>query len=372
MRFLIFATIFISIQSLLVLYISKRYVKRVHFNSKIKKSLNIFLILNLIGVFLYILVRYYPMVPNWLYFILSIPLGLIFVLFSLSIFYDLSHLLLKKTIKNEKRRDFFKKSLDIGSIVVATSISSKAIYNAKHYYVEDINIKIKGLKQNYSIIQLSDIHIGGLIDRDFIKTLVKKVNSLKADLIVITGDLVDTNLKYANSSLDELKNLSSRYGTYFIVGNHEYFHNISSILEKIKTLNIKVLENENLYIGEKNKGFNLAGVYDVFGYKYEEYIPDINKALLNTKASPTVLLAHQPKYIYEVPSSVALVLSGHTHGGQILPFNLLVKLVQPYVRGLHQHNENTQIYINKGTGFWGPPMRLGSSSEISKINLIPS
>ena len=121
-----------------------------------------------------------------------------------------------------------------------------------------------------------------------------------------------------------------------------------------------------------NEGFNLAGVYDVFGYRYESFKPDIRKALRDTKRSPTVLLAHQPKFIKEVPSSVDLMLSGHTHGGQIIPFNYLVKLTQPYVKGLHQHNVNTQIYINKGTGFWGPPMRLGASSEITLISIIPN
>lgn len=372
MRFLIFVTILITIQALLTLYISKRYVKRVHFSKKIKRIFNTFLVFNLFGILLYIIFRSYPLIPNTLYFILSIPLGLIFVLFMLSIFYDISHFFLNKTIKDEKRRTFFKRSLDIGSVAIAAAVSSKAIYNAKHYSVENIDIKIKDLKQDYTIVQLSDIHIGGLIDQEFIKNLVIKVNSLKPDLVVITGDLVDTNLKYATSSLDELKALESKYGTYFIVGNHEYFHNIDSILQKVKSLNIKVLENENVYIGQENKGFNLAGVYDIFGYRYEKYQPDINKALLSTKGSPTILLAHQPKFIEEVPSSVDLVLSGHTHGGQIIPFNLLVRLQQPYVRGLHQHNMNTQIYVNKGTGFWGPPMRLGASSEITKIKLLSS
>lgn len=369
MRFLIFATVFIIIQSLFSLYISKRFVKKTDFSPNIKKFFNLFLLFNLLAVFAYIIVRYYPLVPNWLYFLLSLSLGLNFVLFIFTIFYDLSHLLINKSITNTKRREFFKKSLDITAVGLATTVSSKAIYNAKHYEIENISIKIKNLKKSYSIIQLSDIHIGGLIDQAFIKTLVNKVNSLKPDLVVITGDLVDTSLKYANSSLEELKNLKSKYGTFFIVGNHEYFHDIYSIIKKVKTLGIKVLENENVYIGEKNLGFNLAGVYDVFGYNINEYKPDIKSALLSTKKSPIVLLAHQPKYINEVPFSVDLVLSGHTHGGQIFPFNLLVKLQQPYVRGLHQHNIHTQIYINKGTGFWGPPMRLGASSEITFITL---
>ncbi|NQY52480.1 MAG: metallophosphoesterase [Campylobacteraceae bacterium] len=369
MRFLIFASIFLGLLSLLSLYISKRFINKLDFSLKAKKSLNYFLILNLFGVLSYMLVRYYPNVNNEIFFLLSLPLGLIFVLFVTSLFYDISTLTINKIPMKISRRKFFKKSLDITALGAATALSSKAIYNAKNYVLENIDVKIKNLNQEYKIIQISDVHIGGLIDQAFIKTMVNKINTLDADIIVITGDLVDTSMKYAKDALDELEYLKSKYGTYFIVGNHEYFHNINEIILYIKKLNIRVLENENVYIGEKDKGFNLAGVYDVFGYRYEDYLPDIKKALKDIENSPTVLLAHQPKFIEEVPTSVDLVLSGHTHGGQIVPFNLLVKLQQPYVRGLHQHNESTQIYINKGTGFWGPPMRLGASSEITIINI---
>jgi predicted MPP superfamily phosphohydrolase len=107
------------------------------------------------------------------------------------------------------------------------------------------------------------------------------------------------------------------------------------------------------------------------GNRYGAYEPNIEDALVNTQDEPTVLLAHQPKYIedLETTEGIDLILSGHTHGGQIFPFNYLVKLQQPYVRGLHKHNEFTQVYVNKGTGFWGPPMRLGASSEITLLKL---
>ncbi len=315
-------------------------------------------------------VRYNPTIPNWAYFLLSIPIGVIFVLFVATIFYELSSRILNVIPINEKRRTFFKKTLDISSIAVAGSINAKAMYNARHIEIEDVDIKIRNLKQSYSIVQLSDIHIGGLIDKNFISDLVDQVNTLNPDIVVITGDMVDTKLEYAKEALDELKNLKSKYGNYFIVGNHEYFHGVTSIIDYVNTLNIKTLENENVYIGEEGEGFFLAGVYDVMGYRVESYKPDLYKALIGTDEYPIVLLAHQPKFIEEV-KDVDLVLSGHTHGGQIVPFNLLVKLAQPYVKGLHQHDENTQIYINKGTGFWGPPMRLGASSEITNITLTP-
>lgn len=269
---------------------------------------------------------------------------------------------------SDNRRKFFKKSLDVSALSLAAAVNVKAMYNARTVELEKVDVKIDNLKTPYKIVQLSDIHIGGLIDKKFIASIVNRVNNLKPDIVVITGDLVDTNIKYAKEALDELKNLKSKYGNYFIVGNHEYFHGVKSIIDYVNSLNIKTLENENIYIGEKEKGFYLAGVYDIMGYRVDSYMPDLKKALEGTNNSPTVLLAHQPKFIEEVENA-DLILSGHTHGGQIFPFNFLVKLQQPYIKGLHKHNERTQIYVNKGTGFWGPPMRLGASSEITLINL---
>lgn len=374
MRFLIFATIFLTVMTILTLLISRRFVKKLHFSKRTKLFINVFLGINLLGVAGYMFARYNPTIPNWAYFLLSIPIGIIFVLFIATIFYELSSRILNIIPMNEKRRTFFKKTLDISSVAIAGSINAKAMYNAKHIEIENVEIKIKNLKQSYNIVQLSDVHIGGLIDKNFIANLVKKVNSLNPDIVVITGDMVDTQLDYAKEALDELKNLQSKYGNYFIVGNHEYFHGVVSIINYVNTLNIKTLENENVYIGEKDKGFFLAGVYDVMGYRIENYEPDLNKALKDIQDKPTVLLAHQPRFIEELSTvipKVDLVLSGHTHGGQIAPFNLLVKLAQPYIKGLHQHDENTQIYVNKGTGFWGPPMRLGASSEITNITITP-
>jgi len=271
---------------------------------------------------------------------------------------------------SKERRHFFKRSLDFSSLVVATSISTKAIYDAQDIELQKVKVKISNLKKSYKILQLSDIHIGGIINKNFIQSIVKEVNACKPDLVVITGDLVDIDVDKAKDELEELKNLNSKYGTFFIVGNHEYFHNIGKIIQRVKALGIRVLENENIYIGDRGEGFNLVGVYDLFGYRTGTFLPDIRRALQTRELnSPTILLAHQPKFIQEVPKGVDLMLSGHTHGGQLFPFQALVKLQQGYVSGLHQHNSELQIYINKGTGFWGPPMRLGTRAEITEITL---
>ncbi|WP_235827002.1 metallophosphoesterase [Aliarcobacter vitoriensis] len=296
---------------------------------------------------------------------------MIFLTFTITLFHEIISFGIKKTKYTKNRRDFFKKSLDITTTSLILATNAKAMDNAKHIELEVVDVKIKNLSKPYTIIQISDVHIGGLITKEFIKELVNKINLLNADIVVITGDLVDTKLEFAKPALDELKNINSKYGTYFIVGNHEYFHGVQPIINYVTSLGIKTLENENVYIGENEKGFYLAGVYDRFGFRYGSYIPDINKALENCENSPTILLAHQPKYLKDLENTqnIDLVLCGHTHGGQIFPFNFLVKLEQPYVKGLHQHNEFTQVYVNKGTGFWGPPMRLGASSEITILRL---
>ena len=375
MSFMIFFLVYFVAFFLQTYTIKKRFINKLNFSLKTRKYLGFALYLTFFGALLYPLARYFPLVPNWLYFLLSLPIGVIFLTFIITIFHDITSIFFKKIFKKSKissqRRNFFKKTFDIGatSLILATNL--KAIDNARHIELEVVDVEIKNLKKPYKIIQLSDIHIGGLIDKKFIEDLVKKVNILNGDLVVITGDLVDTKLEFAKPALDELKNIKSKYGTYFIVGNHEYFHGVTPIIDYLNNLGIKVLENESVYIGDENSGFNLAGVYDRFGFRHKAYEPDINKALENCQNSPTVLLAHQPKYLKDLEDTknIDLILCGHTHGGQIFPFNLLVKLEQPYVRGLYEHNENTQVYVNKGTGFWGPPMRLGASSEITILNL---
>ena len=374
MRIIIFIFVLILVFASLHYYVHKRFVEKAYLRRSIKRAFNIFLILNFLGVLAYALTRYYPFIPNWLYFVFSLPIGIIFLMFCWTLIYDAFNKTLSLPQISQSKRDFFRKSLDIISVGALFGLNIRAVSEAQHIVFEDVDIKIKNLKKQYSIVQLSDIHIGGLIDAGFIKSIVSKINASEPDLVVITGDLVDIEIKYARSALNELAFLKSKYGTYFIVGNHEYFHDIAEILKTVKSLGIKVLENDSVYIGEKDSGFNLAGVYDMFGYRTLEFVPDLKKALKHTLAiSPTVLLAHQPLYIQEVENkNVDLMLSGHTHGGQLYPFRLLVKMQQPYIAGLYNHNDRLQIYVNRGTGYWGPPMRLGVSSEITNIKLLPS
>ena len=369
---LLFFIAFLSVFILLNFYISRRLISHLDISNRKKNYFRAFLFVNLLGIIGYVLGRYLIDMPNWLYFLFSLPIGVLFLLFCTTLVYDVSRVVLVRAPLSNSRRAFFKKSLDVSSLAVATAVTSTAIFEARFVEIESVDIKLKKLKKRYKIVQLSDVHIGGLIDAAFITEIVKKVNALRPDLVVITGDLIDMDIEKIQAPIEVLQKLQSLYGTYFIVGNHEYFHDVEAITQKMKSIGARVLENENVYIGNEEEGFNLAGVYDIFGYRAGHHFPEINQALQNVqKESPTVLLAHQPKFVEEVKSGVDLMLSGHTHGGQLYPFRFLVALQQPYISGLHQHNEELQVYVNKGTGFWGPPMRLGASSEITEINLLP-
>lgn len=228
-----------------------------------------------------------------------------------------------------------------------------------------------------TIVQLTDLHIGPLINGNWLKRVVDKVNALKPDLIVITGDLVDGSVEELRHHVAPLAGLQAKYGTYFITGNHEYYSGVKQWCAHIASLGIRVLRNERVSIPADltEESFDLAGVDDWASHHFPGEGPDLAKALEGRDPNKMlILLAHQPAAIQEASAKgVDLQLSGHTHGGQIWPFTYLVYLQQPYAKGLYRYNHTkTQIYISSGTGFWGPPMRLGTSAEITHITLLAS
>ncbi len=221
-----------------------------------------------------------------------------------------------------------------------------------------------------TIVQLTDLHVGPTIGRRFIEHVVRKTNELAPDIIAITGDLVDGSVERLRDAVAPLGDLRAKQGVFFVTGNHEYFSGVGPWLAELQRLGIRVLRNERVPLAS----FDLAGVDDWTASRFTpDHGHDLNKALAGRDpARPVVLLAHQPKAILEASAQgVALQLSGHTHGGQIWPFTFLVKLAQPYVAGLHRHGD-THIYVSPGTGYWGPPMRLGTRAEITHITLLPA
>ncbi len=219
------------------------------------------------------------------------------------------------------------------------------------------------------IVQLTDVHVGPTIGRDFVEEVVQSTNELKPDLIAITGDLVDGTVEQLRDHTAPLAALEARYGVYFVTGNHEYYSGAESWCAELERLNVRVLRNERVSVGTPAASFDLAGVTDYTAGRFGD-APDLGRACAGRDPSrELVLLAHQPRAVHEAEAhGVGLQLSGHTHGGQIWPWNFLVRLQQPVVAGLARIGR-TLIYVSRGTGYWGPPMRLGIPAEITRIEL---
>lgn len=222
-----------------------------------------------------------------------------------------------------------------------------------------------------TILQFTDIHVGATIKRDFIQQLVNQCRAIQPDILVITGDLADGQAFLLRDEVQDLDNLEPPLGKFFVTGNHEYYSDPSGWLKEIKELGFDTLLNEHRVIKRGECEFILAGVTD---YEAGRIVPshksDPAKALEGTAPNSTkILLAHQPKSIFEAAElGVDFQISGHTHGGQYIPGNFFVPLDQPYVAGWYKY-KNTQLYVSKGSGYWGPPLRLGASSEITLFTL---
>jgi predicted MPP superfamily phosphohydrolase len=217
------------------------------------------------------------------------------------------------------------------------------------------------------IAQISDIHIGPILGRRFAAKLVARVNALEPDLIAVTGDLVDGGVAQVGGEVEPFAALRARHGVFFVPGNHDFYSGLDGWLARVSALGMRVLRNERVAIGGAD-GFELAGVDDHRGDWRLGSTEDVARALAGRDAArPVVLLAHDPATFGAAASAgVDLQLSGHTHGGQIWPFNALVRIATPFVAGLHRRGRS-QIYVTRGVGFWGPPMRLFSRNEIAEI-----
>ncbi|MGP3958391.1 metallophosphoesterase [Nonomuraea sp. 3N208] len=231
----------------------------------------------------------------------------------------------------------------------------------------DLDQRLGGLR--FAVV--SDIHLGPLTGRAHTERIVRMINGLEADVVAIVGDLVDGSVAELGALARPLKNLESRYGAYFVTGNHEYFApgGFAEWIEELRQLDVRPLRNERVEIRHQGAVLDLAGVNDLNGTSQGDG-PDFEKALGNRDTSrSTVLLAHQPVQVDQAARhGVDLQLSGHTHGGQMAPFNLVVGLQQPVVSGLATV-DGVQVYVTRGAGFWGPPVRVGAPPEITMLEL---
>jgi len=246
--------------------------------------------------------------------------------------------------------------------------------------VERVTVKLPNLPKafdGFTIAQLSDVHIGPLLDRDFARQIVDQTLELKADLIALTGDFVDGTIEQLHEHVLPLKDLKADHGVYFITGNHEYYSGADEWLNHFESFGFHVFRNSNKLIEKKNgngetEKFLLAGVFDIQGERFSSAhkCDPFKAAEHHEPVSCKILLAHNPNTMKQAKEAgFHLQLSGHTHAGQFYPFSWIARLVHDYYEGLYRVNTKTQIYVNRGTGFWGPPNRLGKTSEITLITL---
>jgi len=222
----------------------------------------------------------------------------------------------------------------------------------------------------FRIAVVSDIHLGPLAGRAHTERIVRMINENQPDLVAIVGDLVDGTVEELGSAAEPLQDLDSREGTFFVTGNHEYFvEDPPSWSRELERLGVQPLRNENTAIRRGAAAFDLAGVNDIAGESRSDP-PDFDRAMSGLDDSrPTILLAHQPVWVEKAAArGVELQLSGHTHGGQMWPFHYVVRAVQPSLAGLSVV-DNTQLYVTRGAGFWGPPVRIGAPPDITLLSL---
>ena len=244
--------------------------------------------------------------------------------------------------------------------------------------IHDVPVRLERLPRALSgltVAQITDLHAGPTIREHEVRRVVDQTNALRPDVVAVTGDLVDGSVRQLGRAIGELARLRARYGVYFVTGNHEYYSGVAAWVAELRRLGIRVLRNERVTIGEPGASLDLAGVDDWSAGRFGEgHGTDLPGALAGRDPDRSlVLLAHQPRGVDEaVRAGVELQLSGHTHGGQIFPFSLLVGAFYPYIKGLYRHVEggrSGQVFVSRGTGYWGPPMRLGNPPEIAKIVL---
>jgi predicted MPP superfamily phosphohydrolase len=228
--------------------------------------------------------------------------------------------------------------------------------------------------EELKIVQISDLHIGSTIKRSYVDKVVAQVNDLNPDIVFFTGDAVDGSVDYLQHDAEPLSKIEAPLGKYFVTGNHEYYSGVKMWTTEMERLGYTVLTNDHKLISYQDVNILLVGIPDHEALRMDpENAPDLATALAGAPQHDySILLAHQPVAIKAAAEyKINLQFSGHTHGGQYVPWNYVVDLVQPYTAGLHKHGP-TWIYVNRGTGYWGPPVRIGVPSEITVIRLIAS
>lgn len=305
----------------------------------------------------------------WLSDLITYGMGFFSLLLTFTVLRDILWLLFKyspiqKHTSNE-RRHFLRSSSRIGVWGVTAAVFGTAVHNARgNPTLKQVSISIKDLPEaleGFSIVQISDVHVGQLKNQtEYLRQVVNLVNSCHADVVAVTGDVVDGSVAHLAQAVAPLGELKGKYGTFFVTGNHEYYSGANEWIEHFKSMGWHVLGNEHVVLEVKQQSIVIAGVHDLTAGSYiEEHECNPTAALKNapSQAAFTLLLAHHPSTAKRTDDlNIDLQISGHTHAGQYFPATWLIHLLQPYTQGLHQR-QNMLLYVNSGTGYWGPALR---------------
>jgi predicted MPP superfamily phosphohydrolase len=289
---------------------------------------------------------------NATYYVSSFWLGFVFLMFCL--------ILLFKLVGVFVPLPGFKSGIVLLALGLFFSIFG--IINAQVIAVDKIDVYTDKVSSEVKIVQMSDLHIGPINGKNFLRNIVYMSNKLEPDYVFLTGDLLDGRYKYNKSDFNVLKELAGK--KYFITGNHETYAGIDYSMHIIDGLGFTVLRNESV-LGEE---LQIIGIDDAEDKK------QVLKTMHGMKLHDDkykILLYHRPIGYRDVGGKIDLMLSGHTHAGQIFPFSILAWLENKYINGLYNEN-GTILYVSSGAGTWGPPMRIGSRSEIVFIRLLPT
>jgi len=305
----------------------------------------------------------------WTTFILlSIPIDIIFLINYLISKFIVHSYILNQFAESYQKTNFY---LLVFTILISLIGLLQTLLGPR---VKNIKIKLTNLPaalNNFTIAQISDLHIGPTIRNAYIERVVQLVNQTNPDVVVLTGDLADALTKDINAELHTLSKLKSKFGTFAITGNHEYYWDTQALLSKLENLGIKLLINQNAILNVNGLPVMIAGITDPVGRSYSnEHAPDMKRASETSEnANLKILLSHRPG-VFEKAESLGfdLQLSGHTHAGQFFPMNLIMPLFHKYFSGLNKFGR-LWIYVNSGTGYWGPANRFGIPAEISLLRL---
>ena len=273
-----------------------------------------------------------------------------------------------------ERRQFLARAAVGGAGLVAAGFSAYGVRRAfAPPVIDEVAVRLPRLHRAFDglrIVQVSDVHIGDVLGRPFLEDMVRRCIALRPDLVAVTGDLVDGRLSQIGSTISELQKLRSRWGTYFITGNHEYYSGDLEWCAGLERMGLNVLRNRTVSLRDGDARLDLVGVDD-YGQKDRPRGWDLGAALAGRDPEhPAVLLAHQPRAVEDaIEQGIGLQLSGHTHGGQLFPMTGVVAALWRYSAGLYRVGDG-HVYVHRGTGFWGPPMRIGSPPEIAVITLM--